>query len=87
MTTTPDDHKRARFQGEAFARSYLSNLVQAGTAVELAESFTGGMLTAARAFLSTFVSERAAYEALQAEADRAAAPRVTGTSNAPEQAE
>ena len=86
MTTTPDDHKRARFQGEAFARSYLSNMLQAGTSVELTESFICGMLTAQRAWLSTFVSERAAYEALQGEAYRAAQPRITGTSDAPEQA-
>ena len=83
MTHTPEDHRRARFQGEAFAASHLIAVLRGGTSVEMTDSYAAGLIEGVRAWMSAHVSDRAAYDALQAVADRAGAPRVTGLSGEP----
>ncbi len=77
---SPEEHKRARFLGEAFAASSLANLVRGGMTPEMAESYATGMVDAVGAFVLAYVSERAAYDLLQQAADRVPAERARATS-------
>ena len=67
---TPEEHKRARFQGHAAMSQWLAGMVRGGMTPEIAESVVAGAVDCAREFLLAYVSERAAYELLQRAADR-----------------
>ena len=77
---SPDAHKRLRYQGCTTIRANLMGM--AGTLpVEGVESFAEGVLDGVRDFLSAYVSERAAYDALQRAADRTGAPLLPSVPN------
>ncbi len=73
---TPEEHKRAYFQGYAVMASWLAGLMRAGMTPEMAESHLAGAFAAGRVYASTYVSDRAAYELLQREADQVSVERA-----------
>ena len=74
---TPEEHKRAHYQGKAFVIAALASLVRGGSLpLEGCESYVAGMAEGIREFVTAHVSERAAYDLLQNAADRVAAHRV-----------
>ena len=78
---TPEEHKRARYQGKAFVTATLASLVRAGSlSAEAGESYGAGMAEGIREFVTAYVSEKAAYDLLQNAADRVAAHRVQSAS-------
>lgn len=84
MTITAEDHRKVKFQGEAFAASQLAGNVRGGVAQELVESYAAGMVDGIRSFLTAYVSDKAAYDVLQAAADKAVTPSVNQAAGSPE---
>ena len=77
-----EDHRQARYQGEALVASAISGMVKAGTPIDVLESFAAGVLAGVGSFLTAYVSCQQAYAQVQQAADDIASGRRTNPSEA-----
>ena len=80
--TTPDDHKRLRFQGRTVAAQMLLGMAQHGVPLDHTESYAAGLIEGIRDFITANRDERAAYELVQRAADAIDHPALNEKPNA-----